>query len=177
MRHSRFNLSAFLFGRFNNVPKTRCSPEVHNDTICLLQKVLLKLSPKLFFSSSSWKTRRGLVETESTLVATSAVKAVSRIPNLGGRVITTVFASATRQLGSNRVGSRGSELEERVITTVLVSVAEQRVLCRDGLQKRGELWYSRLRGSCQQRLFHSEYVPLKISRTSESLGTVIQGRE
>ena len=48
---------------------------------------------------------------ESTLVATSAVKYVSRIPNLGGRVITTVYVSATRQLGSNRVVSRDSELE------------------------------------------------------------------
>ena len=48
---------------------------------------------------------------ESILAATSAVKFVSRIPKLEGRVMTTAFTSERRQQGSNRVVSRDSELE------------------------------------------------------------------
>ena len=41
-------------------------------------------------------------ERETTLVAASVVKFVSRIPKLEGRVMTTALTSARRQQGSNR---------------------------------------------------------------------------
>jgi hypothetical protein len=94
-QNSRFNLSAFLLERFNNVPKTR---RFIRDT--QWHYLFTTQGPPETFLFEFFLEK--LVQTslrESTLVATSAVKFVSRIPTLEGRVITTVFASATRQQG------------------------------------------------------------------------------